>query len=134
MTEKCFIDSNIWIYALTDDDPIKAMRASTMLSEIRQKVISWQIINEVCVNLIRKKRDESFIVTTLNFMRESCEVIDFTVPLLEMASHLRSRNSISFWDSLVVATALVAECDALLSEDFQQGQRYGQMVIHNIFA
>ena len=134
MTEKCFIDSNIWIYALTDDDPIKAMRANTVLSGIRQKVISWQVINEVCVNLIRKKKDEPFVATTLNFMYESCEVIDFTVPLLETASHLRSRHSISFWDSLIVATALAVECDTLLSEDLQHGQRYGQMTIHNIFA
>ena len=135
MTEKCFIDSNIWIYLLTDDDPVKAARANALLATIRQKVVSWQVINEVCVNLIRKKgKDESFVLTTLDFICESCEVVDFTVPLLETASHLRTRYSVSFWDSLVIAAALATECDALLSEDLQNGQRYGRMVVHNIFA
>ena len=99
MSEKCFVDSNVWIYFLTDDDPVKMAQARTVLSEIRQKVVSWQVINEVCVNLVRKKgRDESFILKTLNFIHDSCEVLDCTVPSLERASHLRERHSISFWD------------------------------------
>ena len=135
MTGKCFVDSNVWLYLLTDDDPVKAGKADAVLSEIRQKVISWQVINEVCSALLRKKgKDESFVRRTIDLICDSCEVTDFNVSLLETASHLRAQDSISFWDSLVVAAAFSAECDVLLSEDMQNGRRYGDMVVRNIFT
>ena len=135
MTGKCFIDSNVWLYLLSDDDLAKKRKADTVLSEVRQKIVSWQVINEVCINLVRKKgMDESFVRKTIGFICESCAVVDFNVSLLDTASHLRARHSISFWDSLVVAAALAAGCDMLFSEDLQNGQRYGQMVVRNIFG
>jgi len=135
MTGKCFIDSNIWIYLLTDDDPAKAEHAGVLLSDVRQKVVSWQVVNEICANLIRKKgRDESYVRTIINFICESCEMAELTLPLLEEASHLRARYLISFWDSLIVVAALAAGCDTLISEDMQNGQRYGRLTVRNIFV
>jgi len=134
MTAKCFVDSNVWIYHLTDDDPAKKAQAAALLSEVRRKVVSWQIVNEVCATLVRKKgKDESFVRMTIDFICDSCEVVDFNVSLLEAASHLRAQHSISFWDSLIVAAALAAECDTLFSEDLQSRRRYGKMTVQNIF-
>jgi len=88
----------------------------------------------VCFTLIRKKGiNESFVRKTIDFIYESCEVVYFNFSLLEAASHLRAQHSISFWDSLIVAAALAAECDMLLSEDLQSSRRYGKMTVHNIF-
>ena len=62
MTGKCFVDSNVWVYLLTDDTPAKTSQAAAALSGMRQKVVSWQVINEVCVTLLRKKgKDEPFM-------------------------------------------------------------------------
>ena len=134
MTEKCFIDSNVWVYLLSDDDPVKTEKAGTMLTRIQHKVVSWQVVNEVCFTLIRKKgREEPFVRKTIDLICESCEVVDFSVSLLEAASRLRVQHSISFWDSLIVSAALMAECDKLLSEDLQSHQRYGKMIVQNIF-
>jgi len=134
MTGKCFFDSNVWIYLLSDDDPAKKEQAGRMLSEVKQKVVSWQVVNEVCANLLKKKnKSESFVHVAINFICESCEVVDFSVPLLEIASELRSRHGVSFWDSLVVAAAHAAGCDTIVSEDMQDGRKFGRMVIRNIF-
>lgn len=53
----CFVDSNIWLYAMiksaaTDSRQTKAK--SLLSSQEDVIVISTQVVNEVCVNLIKK--------------------------------------------------------------------------------
>ena len=135
MTGKCFVDSNIWIYSFADDDPVRKAKADELIANTPSKVVSWQVVNEVCAVLLRKKSvDEAFVRTAAKLICESCELVDFNVSLLEAASHLRTRHSISFWDSLVVAAAIAAGCSTLFSEDMQHGKKYGRMTIRNIFA
>jgi len=52
MTELCFVDSNLWIYAAMNDGS-KSERARALI-ENRQIAISTQVINEVSFNLLRK--------------------------------------------------------------------------------
>lgn len=40
---------------------------------------------------------------------------------------------ISFYDALIVAAAVLAECDILWTEDLQHGRRVGDLVIRNLF-
>ena len=135
MTGKCFVDSNIWIYSFADDDPARKKKACEFLDNTQSKVVSWQVVNETCSTLLHKKgKDEIFIRFVVDHICESYEVVDFSASLLEAASRLRARHSISFWDSLIVAAALAAECSTLASEDMQHGQKYGGMTIRNIFA
>ena len=135
MTEKSFVDSNIWIYLFSDDDPVRKAKANEFIIGTRKKYVSWQIINETCSVLLHKKRkNETFIRFVVDYIYKSCEVVDFNASLLEAASDLRTRYSISFWDSLIVAAALEAECSTLASEDMQHGQQFNGMVIRNIFA
>jgi predicted nucleic acid-binding protein len=41
---------------------------------------------------------------------------------------------ISIWDALVVAAAEAGGCDTILSEDFNDGQRYCGILAQNPFA
>lgn len=135
MTGKAFIDSNVWIYLLSSDDPARKEQAGRLLAKTRGKVISWQVVNEVCVNLLRTKRkDEPFVRLTIDFMRDACEVVECSEPILNSASELREHHGVSFWDSLIVATALAAGCSMLVSEDMQDGRKFGRMVVRNIFG
>lgn len=53
--ESCFIDTNIWLYAFTvGDDPEKTVRAKTLIETHSAVFVSTQVINEVCVNLIKQ--------------------------------------------------------------------------------
>jgi predicted nucleic acid-binding protein len=38
-----------------------------------------------------------------------------------------------FWDGLLVATAQTADCTLLLSEDMQDGVRFGKLTVRNPF-
>ena len=51
----CFVDTNIWLYAFVEgDDRGKSARAKSLLAASRMVSVSPQVINEVCVNLIKK--------------------------------------------------------------------------------
>lgn len=122
--EPCFVDTNVWLYALVDsDDSRKTLVArDLLLNQSRPIITSTQVINEVCVNLIRKAGMSEEVVrelTTAFFRRY--EVLLTTETLLIEASRLRERHSLSYWDSLIVAAALQAEAATLFSEDMQDG-------------
>jgi predicted nucleic acid-binding protein len=55
--------------------------------------------------------------------------MDFRV--LEGAWLLQDRYQLAWWDALIVAAAQLSECQYLLSEDFQDGLKLGNLrVIH----
>jgi predicted nucleic acid-binding protein len=52
----CFVDTNIWLYAfIAGQDAAKSAKARQLLQEnATSLIVSSQVINEICVNLIRK--------------------------------------------------------------------------------
>src|SRR3569832_1762862 len=100
--ERCFVDSNVWLYAfIAGQDTAKSATAATLLQK-GSVAISVQVINEVCVNLIR---NHAMPEADLRDLIESFFIKYFVVPLerhvLTHASELRERYSISFWDSSI---------------------------------
>lgn len=51
-----FVDSNIWLYAFIQSHEIDKLQIARNLikSEKERLVISTQVVNEVCINLLRK--------------------------------------------------------------------------------
>jgi predicted nucleic acid-binding protein len=132
----CFVDSNIWLYALIrSQDERKHQFANELLQSVRI-VMSTQVVNEVSLNLIRKaKFSEQQVAGFIRGCYQTHRVMDLDRALLMRASTLRSSHYLfSFWDSLVVAAALEAGANVLISEDMQQGLVVeGVLTIHNPF-
>jgi predicted nucleic acid-binding protein len=64
MTDKIFVDTNVWVYLYLHDDEEKYKIAEKYLSGDNQNtvfIITWQIINEVSNTLLRYKYAESEI-------------------------------------------------------------------------
>jgi predicted nucleic acid-binding protein len=99
-------------------------------------VISQQIINELCINLIRKADfTEDQIRQLITSFYEKYQLIDLDQEILISASDLRQRYAFSFWDSLVVGCALQAGVEILYSEDLQHRQSIeGHLQIINPFV
>lgn len=123
-----FIDTNIWLYRLFDDQRIEAAereRKRTIaisLTESSNPIISTQVINEVTANLLKKaKFDEERIKSIIQSLYNRCQVVEFNLTILESASNLRTQYHLSFWDSLIVSSALSVGADILYSEDMQDG-------------
>jgi len=52
--ESCFVDTNIWLYALIEGaDHRKSARAKLLIEATKAMIVSIQVMNEVCVNLIK---------------------------------------------------------------------------------
>ena len=138
MIEKIFVDSNIWIYLFTSNEVGKNTIARNFIAENTLNnnilVISYQVLNEVAAVLkIKKKFSEVKIKFIIETMMNLCVIQDFTRNILLKASALRGEHTFSYWDSLIVATALEAHCKKLSSEDMQHGQAISDLVIQNIF-
>ena len=118
-----FIDTNVWLYALiTGQDPLKAQRARTVVAQTPSIVVSTQVINEVCVNLIKRERfTPAQVRDIINDFYATYTVIELDQAVLLTATTLLSRYSLSYWDSLIVASALTSGAAALYSEDMQDG-------------
>jgi predicted nucleic acid-binding protein len=57
-----------------------------------------------------------------------------TEPLLIVsASRLEEEHTLSLWDALIVQAAIQAGAERLISEDLQDGRRFGVLTIENPF-
>jgi predicted nucleic acid-binding protein len=124
MTDKIFVDTNVWVYLYLHDDEEKYKIAEEYLLKNDQDtvfIITWQIINEVSNTLLRYKYGESEIRKYIEQLCKTCTIQDFTKEIVLTASSLRGKYSFSFWDSIIVGSALFSECNILISEDMQNG-------------
>jgi predicted nucleic acid-binding protein len=131
----CFVDTNIWIYAfLSGQELQKATKARHLIREQSSSiVISVQVINEVCSVLLKKKAlPESDIRQLIQSFYDQYRVIALDKPVFLLASDLRVQLSVSYWDSLILASAINANIPIIYSEDLQHGQRIlDQLLILN---
>jgi predicted nucleic acid-binding protein len=125
-------DSNVVIYALSDA-PLKSKAAQFLIEQ--GGIISVQVLNEVAAIASRKmSKPWPVIGAELDIIRALCEVVPLTVETHDMGRHIAQRYKLSFYDSLIVAAAVLANCDILYSEEMQDGLKIGQnLSIQNPF-
>lgn len=125
-SQLCFIDSNIWLYRFIlnprDANAIPKQKIATIITNYPNIIISTQVVNEICANLIRKaKFDNHKIEILIEELSQGCEIIPVSFETIQFAVKLRDRYLISFWDSLIVASAILEDAKILYSEDMQDG-------------
>jgi predicted nucleic acid-binding protein len=137
MQNKIFIDSNIWLYLFLQDDNKKYRIAEEYLIKNNLSssfIITYQVINEVANILLKNNFTEIEIRENIEYLLKVCTLQDFTKEILLTASFVREKYSISFWDSIIIGSALFAKCDILVSEDLQNGLIIdNKLLIKNIF-
>ncbi len=125
MSDRVFVDSNIFLYAFTEIDD-KSKKEETEKHKIASEIIlkdiniSTQVINEVSSNMIRKLK---FSNSEVREFVESCygryNIINFSEELFVVASKIRENYNISYYDSMIVSAGLKANATILYSEDMQ---------------
>ncbi len=137
--DKFFLDTNILVYSFDPDDARKAFIAEKLVTRALTSgvgVTSYQVVQEF-VNVSLRKFAVAMTPVELEryFLRVLFPLmkISSSAPLFLQALHLQSANRLSWYDSLIVAAAIQGECKVLYSEDFQHGQRFGQLVVQNPF-
>lgn len=128
-----FIDTNILIYLLSDD-PKKADQAERVV-RLGGKV-SVQVLNEM-TNIMHRKIAMSWteINEVIAIVQSLCKIEPLTLDVHNRGRSIAKRYGFSVYDSMIVASALLAGCKTLYSEDMQRGQVLEQQLrICNPFA
>lgn len=131
----CFIDTNVLLYYFATDPTAlyKKTIAETLLDQ-NDCVLSVQVLQEFYVQVTRPTRissdeAERFIISMLRFPIQSQ-----TPELLQLAFDIRRQLKFSYWDSAIVAAAMMTNCDILYTEDLQHGQIINGIKVVNPFA
>jgi len=121
--KKVFIDTNVLIYTYSVDESNKRNIAISLFSQNNDIFISIQVVNEL-VNVLSKKflliSDD--INIKLNEIECNCEISNISLKLINNALILKDRYKYSYFDSLIIASALENDCEILYSEDMQHNQ------------
>jgi predicted nucleic acid-binding protein len=139
-TNRVFIDTNILVYAYNSENPGKRKQARKLLQNNladKELVISVQVLNEYYASLSKTKYHipHKKIVKFISDIARYSTVYDLQIKTVESALYLKEKYKYSWWDSLILASSLEAECETLYSEDMQDGQIIEKtLAIRNPFA
>jgi predicted nucleic acid-binding protein len=134
-----FLDSNVFLYSFDSENPAKrevAYRLMDSAIHARDASISFQVIQEVLNGISRRVRPRMETEDVRGFLDRFLEPLWDVMPsrrLYDQAFSLHSRYQFPFYDALIVAAALEAGCERLLTEDFQHGQTVDSLRIENPF-
>jgi len=132
-----FFDTNILVYAATDQDPRKRDIARELINHAievnHDGCISTQVLQEFCNTMFRKSlRTRKEIDGMLDYFRELV-ASDVTIDIVRRAVEVKEEYGIQFYDALIVATAFKLNCLEIVSEDLNPGQTYCGMAVVNPF-
>ena len=123
MRDKAFLDTNILIYAYSEDEPEKQSVALQLLDYFGNEVIiSKQVVNELSNILLKKfKLTTEQVENVLLEIDDVLPIVDFDLTTQIKALRLKDRYKLQFYDALIIATALKSNCKIVYSEDMQHG-------------
>ena len=115
-----FFDTNVLLYLLSADSS-KAARSEALLAD--GGTISVQVLNEIA-SVASRKLGMSLreIREMLGIVRAVCNVTPISEAVHDRGLTIYERYQFSIYDSMIIATALLAECAVLFSEDLHDGQ------------
>jgi predicted nucleic acid-binding protein len=140
MSGRFFLDTNIFVHSFDAKAPAKAKRSSLLIrqaADTGKGIVSYQVVQEFFNVAFRR------FVQPMNVAEAEQYLITVFRPLLAIHSspalyvealRIGEKYHFSWYDSLIVAAALEAECSLLYSEDLQHGQKIEDLRIENPFA
>lgn len=127
MSARVFVDTNVLVYLFDESEPKKKALAAQALEregDTSELVVSTQVLQELYVSLTWGRRplvSQEHARATVQAAGEYTTV-QVDTELVLAAIDLGQRASLSFWDALIVAAAVRAGCDRILTEDLNEGQ------------
>lgn len=136
MSDRVFIDTNVFVYADDAKATTKRPKARAVLSPLirsRSAVVSTQVLQEYFNAATRKLGLPAERARWRVEAMSRLEVVVIRPELVLTAIDLHRLHSFSLWDALVIACAAAGNCSRLLSEDMQHGQTIAGVRIENPF-
>lgn len=132
-TERVFFDTNVLLYLLSEDIA-KSRELDAYL--LAGGMISVQVLNEF-TNVGRRKRGlhVTHVRPFLAVLQKMLVVVPISVETHQLGLDVIERYRLATYDAMIVAAALLNDCNTLLSEDMQDGMSiHGKLRIKNPFS
>lgn len=135
---KIFLDTNIIIYAFDKSAGRKHEKAKSIVIDLWNSglgVVSTQVLQEFFVSATKKIKNPLDIKTITEIIKDflKWDIVINDGEVLLGAIDIHRRYQFSFWDSMIVFTALSSGASKLLSEDLSHGQIINGVEISNPF-
>ena len=122
MSGNVFLDTNIFVY-LCSNDELKKRSASISILGKYICITSTQALNEFCNVFIKKyglpiDKIKEFVRN----IAKSCRIQPVSDRVIFLALDINGKYGYSFYDCLMIASALESGCDILYTEDMNNGQ------------
>ena len=138
MNGRSFVDTNVLVYAHDSSAGEKHVQARNLIRDLWQSgegCLSVQVLQEFFVNVTQK------VARPLTPDEAASRIANLSVwhvhrpgpeDVLD-AIRLQGRYQISFWDAMIVASAIQLGCERLWSEDLSAGHVYGTVRVVSPF-
>ena len=138
MSVKCFVDTNILVYRQDSTEVEKQAKAEEWLRQLwsnKSGRISTQVLNEYYVTVTQKLKPGLSRESARNDIKALSvwNPLVMSTALIESAWEIQDRYKYSWWDTLILSSALLLECDYLITEDMQHEQKIGNLTIIDPF-
>ena len=140
MSGRFFLDTNVFVYSFDANASSKAKTAARLIRravDSGEGIISYQVVQEFLNVALRRfsqpmtsAEAEQYLVTVF---RPLVAVHSSLATYIE-ALRISARYRLSWYDSLIVASAIEGRCEVLYSEDLQDGRKIEGLRIENPFA
>jgi predicted nucleic acid-binding protein len=133
-----FVDTNILVYAHDTSAGGKQERARALVEQLwnsREGCLSVQILQEFFVTVTRKIPKPLDAATAKELVADLSRWYVHVPSADDVlgAIGLHQRTGISFWDAMIVCSAVEIGCGVIYSEDLNHGQLYDGTRIENPF-
>ncbi|MCL2860068.1 MAG: PIN domain-containing protein [Oscillospiraceae bacterium] len=134
MQDKVFIDTNIFVYLYSSDEKDKKEKCLSAIGNY-DCYTSTQAINELINVLIKKFNVKPNIIKeVIDEIYSSCIVNNVDKEIINKALDIHFTYGFSYYDSLMLSSALNSQCTQILTEDMNNNQLIDNVLkITNIF-
>jgi predicted nucleic acid-binding protein len=132
-----FVDTNVYFYAHENREPDKQNACREWLRGIARRRLgraNLQVANEFTHIVLRKLRLPAETVFRLADDILLWGDSPVTSETVSRAREIHQRYGYSWWDAILLASALELSCTHFLSEDLQDGQQLDSLTIVDPFA
>ncbi len=136
MPGRSFLDSNVLLYTDDHSSPAKQRTALDLVAACRKGrdgVVSLQVLQEYFATATRKLGVDAAVARRKVELFAQLTLVATDLDDVLAAIDLHRLHHFSFWDALVIRSALRAGCSRLYSEDLQAGRRLDGLQIVNPF-
>jgi predicted nucleic acid-binding protein len=138
--KRFFLDTNVLVYGLDDTHSVKRRRSLSLTERALEDgsgIISSQVVQECLHLMLRKFRHQISASDARLYLDQVLMPLCQVFPdgdLFSEALLIAAQTGWRFYDSLIVSAAVKANCDVLLTEDWQHGRTIRGVTIQNPFV